>query len=94
MKKNEKITLNTSLTKSIIEYCKLNNIDDISRFANQCLTQGFNIVKFGLSPKDNIERETKGINDFKPVEDIKEDNISKDKVKIRKIRIIKKDDKK
>jgi hypothetical protein len=61
----ERLYLKPTLCKAIDEYCKMNGIEDINAFANRCATQGFNIVKFGLSPKDNIERENKGIKDIK-----------------------------
>ena len=61
----ERLYLKPSLCKDIDEYCKMNGIEDINAFANRCAIQGFNIVKYGLSPKDNIERETKGIKDIK-----------------------------
>ena len=61
----ERLYLKPTLCKAIDEYCKMNNIEDINAFANRCATQGFNIVKYGLSPKDNVERETKGIKDIK-----------------------------
>ena len=61
----ERLYLKAALCKAIEEYCKLNNIEDTNAFANRCATQGFNIVKFGLSPKDNIERENNGIKDIK-----------------------------
>ena len=61
----ERLYLKPALCKAIDEYCKMNNIEDINAFANRCATQGFNIVKFGLSPKDNIERENNGIKDIK-----------------------------
>ena len=61
----ERLYLKPMLCKAIDEYCKLNGIDDVNAFANRCATQGFNIVKFGLSPKDNIERENNGIKDIK-----------------------------
>lgn len=63
----ERLYLKPSLCKDIYEYCKMNGIEDINAFANRCAIQGFNIVKYGLSPKDNIERETKGIKDNKDV---------------------------
>lgn len=62
---SERYYLKPMLCRQIEEYCKANNIEDINAFANRCATQGFTIVKFGLSPKDNIERETKGIKDIK-----------------------------
>ncbi len=61
----ERLYLKPTLCRAIEEYCKMNGIEDINAFANRCATQGFNIVKFGLSPKDNIERENKGIKDIK-----------------------------
>lgn len=61
----ERLYLKPTLCKAIEEYCKMNGIEDTNAFANRCATQGFNIVKFGLSPKDNIERENKGIKDIK-----------------------------
>lgn len=61
----ERLYLKPSLCKAIAEYCEVNKIDDVNAFANRCATQGFNIAKYGLSPVDNIERENKGIKDFK-----------------------------
>jgi hypothetical protein len=60
-----RLYINTTLEKSIRSYCDLNGIEDINAFANRCAMQGFNIIKFGMSPKDNIERENNGIKDVK-----------------------------
>lgn len=70
------------LEKSIKEYCKLNNIDDIDNFSKRCLQLGFNITKFGIDPKDNINRENLGIIDDAP-------KIEEEK-KTRKLRVSKK----
>ena len=43
----------------------MNEIEDINAFANRCLSQGFSIVKYGVSPSDNKEREENGVKDFK-----------------------------
>ena len=44
--------------KSEIEaYCRLNQIDDVEGFKEECLRQGFNIIKYGVSPQDNFKRE-------------------------------------
>ena len=59
-----RLYVNTTLEKSIRSYCNLNGIEDINAFANRCAMQGFNIIKFGMSPKDNIERENNGIKDI------------------------------
>lgn len=61
----DRLYLKPMLCKAIQEYCELNGIDDINNFANRCATQGFNIVKYGLSPADNIKRENNGIKDLK-----------------------------
>ena len=60
-----RLYINTTLEKSIRSYCDLNGIEDINAFANRCAMQGFNIIKFGMSPKHNIERENNGIKDVK-----------------------------
>ena len=49
--------MNPTIEKQIREYCSLNNIDDINAFANRCALQGLNIMKYGTSPIDNINRE-------------------------------------
>ena len=56
-----RLYINPTLEKSIRSYCEFNGIEDINAFANRCAMQGFNIVKFGVSPKDNIDRENNGI---------------------------------
>ena len=61
----ERLYLKPALCKAIKEYCDLNDIEDINNFANRCATQGFNIVKYGISPADNINRENNGIKDIK-----------------------------
>jgi hypothetical protein len=42
------IKLTTSQLKSVQEYCKLNNIEDVDKFITKCYTEGFNIKKYGL----------------------------------------------
>lgn len=60
-----RLYINPTLEKNIRDYCELNDIDDVNAFANRCALQGFNIVKFGTSPMDNINREINGIKDIK-----------------------------
>ena len=67
-----RLYVNQTLEKQIRQYCELNEIEDINAFANRCLSQGFNIIKFGVSPKDNVEREIKGIKDIKKTNGKKE----------------------
>ena len=47
------IKLTTSQLKSVQEYCKLNNIEDIDKFISKCFTEGYNINKYGLLGGDS-----------------------------------------
>lgn len=38
------------LDNEFIEYCKLNNIDDIDKLAKEVFNKGFTILKYGDSP--------------------------------------------
>lgn len=73
------ILLTNSQTKSIKEYCKLNNITNIDDFIMKCFTSGFNIEKYGLLDGESevrvIEKEV--IKEI-PVEVIKEVEIIKE----------------
>lgn len=48
---------NCKLYSEIMEYCELNNIKNVDKFVNDCLLSGFNIVRYGNSPFDNIKRQ-------------------------------------
>jgi hypothetical protein len=65
------IKLTASQLKSVQEYCKLNNIEDVNKFITKCYTEGFNIKKYGLLGDDKesnvIEKEV-----VKEIEVIKE----------------------
>jgi len=47
------IKLTSSQLKSVQEYCKLNNIEDIDKFISKCYVDGFNIKKYGLLGDDS-----------------------------------------
>ena len=47
------IKLTTSQLKSVQEYCKLNNIEDVDKFISKCYLDGFNISKYGLLGDDS-----------------------------------------
>jgi hypothetical protein len=47
------IKLTASQLKSVQEYCKLNNIEDVDKFITKCYTEGFNIKKYGLLGDDS-----------------------------------------
>jgi len=68
-----KLYIKNTLEKSIRSYCKLNEIKDVNDFANRCALQGFNIIKFGTSPMDNIIRENNGIKDIVENETVKKE---------------------
>lgn len=45
------------IKKEIETFCRLNKIDDVESFREECLKQGFNIIKYGISPQDNFKKE-------------------------------------
>ena len=47
------IKLTTTQLKSVQEYCKLNNIEDVDKFISKCYVDGFNIKKYGLLGDDS-----------------------------------------
>lgn len=49
--------VNPKYNSDILDYCKLNNIDDIDLFVSQCFKQGFDIKKYGLLGKTLNEGE-------------------------------------
>ena len=38
------------LDKEFIDYCTLNKIEDVEKYAKEVFTKGFNLVKYGSSP--------------------------------------------
>lgn len=58
------------LDDEFIQYCKLNNIEDIEKFAKQVFNRGFTLIKYGSEPpkksypltegkiKTNVKQET------------------------------------
>lgn len=75
------------LEKEIKEYCQLNNINDVAGFITQCMLMGFNTVKYGVSPQDNINRENNEV-ETKPTKKVKKESV---KVSKRTIKIIEND---
>lgn len=45
------------LEREMKEYCELNGISDVAGFITQCMLKGFNVVRYGTSPSDNIKRQ-------------------------------------
>lgn len=94
------------IKEEIEKYCKLNSINNIDDFINDCLTIGFNVKKYGYSPQNNfnieqniISKIEKNNEDKTPIidetikeeENIDKNNIDKKAVKVnKKVKIIKK----
>jgi len=56
------IEIPRSLDNDIMSFVRLNKIEDINGFLTICLRNGFNIVKYGISPQDNFNKENKPLN--------------------------------
>lgn len=50
------------LDDEFIQYCKLNNIEDVEKFAREVFNQGFTIIKYGNVPSIDVKVETKRVN--------------------------------
>jgi len=46
------------LDEEFIQYCDLNNIDDIEKLAKEVFKKGFDILKYGSVPSIHIESKT------------------------------------
>ena len=42
------LNVNSKYEYDILQYCKINNIEDVSLFVTQCFKQGFDIKKYGF----------------------------------------------
>jgi len=54
-----------TLDKEFIQYCKLNNIEDIESKANEVFKQGFTILKYGTIPNVPIQKKPEPTNMIK-----------------------------
>jgi len=70
MEKKNSLTLNKQTQKELTDYCKLNDIEDVDKFFQQCFKQGFDIKKYGLLGENN-ERVVEYIEKEVPIEVIK-----------------------
>jgi predicted RNase H-like nuclease (RuvC/YqgF family) len=57
MELNYSKIFNKQIIKSLSEYCKLNNVEDVDGFIKKCINTGFNIEKYGLLGKTLNEGE-------------------------------------
>ena len=70
-----RLYINPTVQRMIESYCADNGISDLNAFANRCALNGLNILKYGTSPSDNLDRERKGVSDYekkKMVKNVKE----------------------
>lgn len=58
------ITIKDKLYKDIIEYCKLNNIIDSNSFINNLIKEQFMVLKYGIKPFANEQKEEVVINEI------------------------------
>lgn len=67
-----------TLDDEFLQYCKLNNIEDIQKLARKIFNRGFAIEKYGEVPfsvKQNLVTETKKEEPLQKTEKIKTDNL-------------------
>lgn len=50
-----KVNISLILDDEFIQYCKLNNIEDIEKLAKETFNRGFTILKYGMTPPDSIK---------------------------------------
>ena len=96
--------INKKLLKDIIQYCNLNEIENIEEEINKYIQIGFNVIRFGTAPFQEYQEEEVVIKKQKTVknkkeeissektEDIKEEILQESEEEIKpkkKIRIIK-----
>jgi len=48
MKDWQMLNVNSKYENDILQYCKVNNIEDVSLFVTQCFKQGFDIKRYGF----------------------------------------------
>lgn len=75
------ITIPKSLETDIMNFTKINNIENINEFLVKCLRDGYNIVKYGTSPKDNFNNENKPLKDYESTEESNIEGLEKTKKK-------------
>jgi hypothetical protein len=48
--------IDKNILREVIEYCKINNIDNTNEFLNKLVRMGFNFEKYGSTPISNSEK--------------------------------------
>ena len=83
---DKSFTLDKQNQKELIEYCKLNNIEDTNKFFQKCFKRGYDIERYGLIG-DNTEKIIEYVDKEIPIEVIK--YVEKEVIKEVPIEIIK-----
>ena len=90
------LNVNSKYENDILQYCKVNNIEDVSLFVTQCFKQGFDIKRYGFLGNSLNEGEKHLITEVIvekrieiPVEVIKEVIVEREVIKEVPIEIIK-----
>ena len=96
MKDWQMLNVNSKYENDILQYCKVNNIEDVSLFVTQCFKQGFDIKRYGFLGNSLNEGEKHLITEVIvekrieiPVEVIKEVIVEREVIKEVPIEIIK-----
>ena len=53
------LTIPKSLELDIMNFVRVNEIEDVNNFLVNCLRDGYNIMKYGTSPQENFKNENK-----------------------------------
>ena len=83
---DKSFTLDKQNQKELIEYCKLNNIEDTNKFFQKCFKRGYDIERYGLIG-DNTEKIIEYVDKEIPIEVIK--YVEKEVIKEVPIEVIK-----
>lgn len=90
MEQKKSKIFNSKNTKSIEEYCKLNNIDNVDEFVYQCFKIGYDVKKYGFLGKTLNEGEKQLINEvIREKEVIQTVEVIKEVEKIVEVEVIK-----
>ena len=83
---DKSFTLDKQNQKELIEYCKLNNIEDTNKFFQKCFKRGYDIERYGLIG-DNTQKIIEYVDKEIPIEVIK--YVEKEVIKEVPIEVIK-----
>ena len=90
------LNVNSKYENDVLQYCKVNNIEDVSLFVTQCFKQGFDIKRYGFLGNSHNEGEKHLITEVIvekrieiPVEVIKEVIVDREVIKEVPIEVVK-----